>query len=218
MPDDLLRIALLASGSGSNLEAVARACLDGRVRARPVAALSNRPGALALERARRLGLPALVADHREHRSRSEHEARVLELLEPFDPQLLVLAGYMRVVTPRLIDRFEGRFRPGLPGVVNIHPADTRAYQGAHGYEFALGLLPGHPERLSETAVTVHFVDAGMDTGPVVARRAVPVLPGDGLDELRARGLAVEHALYPVSVDLYARGKLELVDGRVRVLP
>lgn len=221
---DRLRIAILASGSGSNLEAILRGCAEGRVRAAPVAVLSNVPGAFALERARRFGVPALIADHREHRTRAAHEARILELLAPFDPELLVLAGYMRIVTARLIDAFAERASRtrALPGVMNIHPADTRRYQGAHGYEFALGLLPGHPERLTETMITVHFVDSGVDTGPIIAQRPVPVLPDDTLDSLRERGLAVEHELYPECIDLYAAGELELVGGdegvRVRRRP
>jgi phosphoribosylglycinamide formyltransferase-1 len=215
---DQLRVAVLASGSGSNLEAILSGCAAGRVRATPVAVLSNVPGAFALERARRFGVPALVADHRAHRSRAAHEARVLELLAPFEPELLVLAGYMRVVTPGLIDAFAARSRRdlALPGVMNIHPADTRLYQGARGYEFALGLLPDHPERLTETKITVHFVDSGVDTGPIIAQGPVPVLPDDTLESLRERGLAVEHQLYPECIDLYATGRLELVEGRVRV--
>jgi phosphoribosylglycinamide formyltransferase-1 len=215
MADQTLRIALLASGSGSNLESVIRGCREGRVAAEPVVALSNNPGVLALERAERLGVPALVASHREHKGRAAHERRIIELIEPFEPHLLVLAGYMRIVTPVLIDFFAGRFRPGLPGVMNIHPADTRQYQGAHGYEFAMGLLDGS-ERLAETKITVHFVDAGVDTGPIIAQRPVPVRSEDTIDELRTRGLAVEHQLYPECVDLYGRGKLSIESGRVRI--
>jgi phosphoribosylglycinamide formyltransferase-1 len=211
-----LSIAVLASGSGSNLEAILEACRTGRVAARVVAVVANVPDAFALERARRCGVPAFVANHRDHASRRDHERRILELLAPHGPRLLVLAGYMRVVTPTLIDAFAGRIRPGLPGVMNIHPADTRVYQGAHGYERALGLLPGAPDRLTETAITVHFVDAGIDTGPVIARRPVPVLPDDDLDALRRRGLAVEHALYPECVDLVARGAVSVDGGVVRV--
>jgi phosphoribosylglycinamide formyltransferase-1 len=213
---DRLRIAILASGSGSNLEAVVRACLEGRVAADAVAALSNRPDALALERARRLGVPAIVADHRALPDRQSHEERIIELLEPFAPHLVVLAGYMRIVTATLIERYHGRFAAGLPGVMNIHPADTRAYQGAHGYEFALGLAKGHRDRLSETKITVHFVDSGVDTGPIIAQRTVPVLPDDTLETLRGRGLEVEHQLYPECVELYARRRLEVVGRTVRV--
>jgi phosphoribosylglycinamide formyltransferase-1 len=211
-----LRIALLASGSGSNLEAVTRGCLDGRVAARPVVALANNPSAYALERARMLDLPTLVADHREHKSRKAHEEHIIELLEPYGPQLLVLAGYMRVVTSTLIDHFAGLWRPRLPGIMNIHPADTRQYQGAHGYEFAMGLLEEAPTRLRETAITVHFVDAGVDTGPIIAQRVVPIHENDTLDDLRERGLKVEHQLYPECVDLYARGELTVETGKVLV--
>lgn len=215
MSMEKLRIALLASGSGSNLEAILSACREGRLSAEPVAVLSNNPETRALERARRYEVPALVADHRRHRRRADHDREVLRLLEPLEPQLLVLAGYMRIVTSALIAPFHGRFRPGLPGVMNIHPADTRRYQGAHGYEFALGLLPAHPERLTQTAITVHFVDPGVDTGPIIAQRPVPVRPDDTLDDLRARGLAVEHQLYPECILRYARGEISLTDDERR---
>lgn len=218
MRNQSLRIALLASGSGSNLEVILRGCKDETISATPVAVISNNPKAYALERARRFELPAIVVDHREYTSRQAHEAKMLEALEPYEPELLVLAGYMRIVTPHLIDAFNERHAPGLPGVMNIHPADTTQYQGAHGYEFALGLLPDHPERLEETKITVHFVDAGVDTGPIIAQRAVPVRPDDTLESLRDRGLAIEHQLYPECVDLYAQNKLVLIDGEVRRSP
>jgi phosphoribosylglycinamide formyltransferase 1 len=211
-----LRIAILASGSGSNLGALLEGCRDGRVAAEPVAMLSNNPEAFALERGRKAGLPALVADHRAFASREAHEAEILAQLHPYRPDCLVLAGYMRVVTATLIDAFHGRWRAGLPGVINIHPADTRQYQGVHGYEFALGLLKQSPRRLDETKITVHFVDKGMDTGPIIAQRTVPISPNDSIEELRARGLAVEHELYPECVDLYARGRVAIVGEEVKV--
>ncbi len=210
-----LPIAILASGSGSNLEAILLACREGRVAARVVAVLSNVSGVLALERARRHGVPALVADHREHSSREAHEKRILDLLAPYEPQLLVLAGYMRIVTTTLLDAFAKNLPGGLPGVINIHPADTRQYQGAHGYEFAMGILPEHSKRLEVTRITVHFVDAGVDTGPIIAQREVPVLPGDDIEALRRRGLAVEHELYSECIDLLGRGHLEIVEGKIR---
>lgn len=215
MKNHSLRFALLASGSGSNLEAILRGCEDGTVSATPVAIISNNPEAYALERARLHGIPTIVVDHRVFSSRQAHEAKTLEALEPFDPELLVLAGYMRIVTPHLIDAFHERYAPGLPGVMNIHPADTMQYQGAHGYEFALGLLREYPQRLEETKITVHFVDNGVDTGPIIAQRSFPIRPDDTLESLRERGLAVEHQLYPECVDLYARNELSINDGDVR---
>ncbi len=211
-----LRLAVFVSGGGSNLQAILDACARPQFPARVVVVVSNNRESFGLERARKAGVPALAIPHRGHAGRAAHEREILRQIEPFDPQAAALAGYMRLVTPVLIDRFFDRHR-GLPGLINIHPADTRAYQGAHGYEFAMGLLPEHPRRLSETRITVHFVDAGMDTGPIIRQAEVPVLPDDSLDSLRARGLAIEHQLYPEVIRLLAEGRLRLVDGQVEIL-
>ncbi|RLB58207.1 MAG: phosphoribosylglycinamide formyltransferase [Deltaproteobacteria bacterium] len=210
-----LRLAVFVSGSGSNLQAIIDCCRDPACPAEVVVVVSNRAGVYALERAAAAGVPALVVEHRGFMNRGEHEREILRRLEPYRPQLVVLAGYMRVVTPVLLEACRDH-RRGLPGVVNIHPADTRAYQGAHGYEFALGMLPEHPRRLEQTWITVHFVDAGVDTGPIIAQAPVPVLPGDDLDTLKQRGLAVEHRLYPEVIRLLAEGRVELKGKQVFV--
>lgn len=170
-----------------------------------------------LERARRFDVPHYVVDHRDFRSRPAHEEAILEVLEPLEPHCLLLAGYMRVVTATLIDAFHGRWQDNLPGVINIHPADTRAYQGAHGYEYALGLLEKSPQRLTETSITVHFVDKGVDTGPIIAQRPVPIRANDSLEDLKSRGLTIEHELYPDCLELYARKKVTISDGNVTIL-
>ncbi len=210
-----MRLAVLASGSGTNLQAILDACREPAFPAEVAAVASNVPGAQALARAARAGVPAVCVPHRGQPGREAHERAVLEALAPHGPcGLLVLAGYMRVLSPLVLRAFR---RPdGLPGVVNIHPADTRAYQGAHGYEFALGLVPGRPARLAETRVTVHFVDEGVDTGPIIAQRPVEVRPGDDLEALRARGLGVEHRLYPEAIRWIAEGRVRLEGGRVLV--
>lgn len=118
---------------------------------------------------------------------------------------------MRLVTSTLLDHFRS---DGRLGVLNIHPADTRAYQGTHGYEFALGLTPQSNSRLAATTISVHFVDEGMDTGPLVAQAPVVVHPDDDLEDLKARGLAVEHQLYPRVVDDVVRGRVRLEGGQV----
>ncbi|MBN2495753.1 MAG: phosphoribosylglycinamide formyltransferase [Deltaproteobacteria bacterium] len=202
MDADKLRVAVFVSGSGSNLQAILDTCAEEGFPAEVAVVVSNREDAYGLVRAREAGVPTVCVPQRGFASREAHEEEILRRLEPHRVELAVLAGYMRVVTPRLIDHFN-RLRPDGHGVVNIHPADTRAYQGAHGYEFALGMLPEHPERLSETRITVHFVDAGVDTGPIIAQRPVPVRADDGLDDLRQRGLAVEHRLYPEVIRMLA---------------
>lgn len=207
---DKLRLAVFVSGSGSNLQAILDAATLPDYPAEVAAVVSNDPDAFGLERARKAGVPALAVPHAGFASREDHEREILMELAPHRPKAVALAGYMRIVTPVLIEYFQDRER-GLPGVLNIHPADTRAYQGAHGYEFAMGMLPEHPERLTETRITVHFVDAGMDTGPIIRQATVEVRPDDGLDDLKARGLAVEHELYPEVIRLYAQGRI-LVRG------
>ena len=217
-----LRLAVFVSGSGSNFQAIAEHCRNPGYPAEVAVVVSNNTGAYALERARALGVPALVVDHRDFGSRAEHEKEILKRLKPFAPRLAVLAGYMRVVTPVLLDAFAEKMK-GLPGVVNIHPADTRAYQGIHGYEYALGLLPERPARLPRTWITVHFVDAGVDTGPIIRQEPVDVLPGDDLASLKRRGLEVEHRIYPEVIEWIATGRVGLdgkrvlIDGKPAVL-
>ncbi len=214
-PGEPLRLAVFVSGSGTNLQAILDACARRAIACQVVAVVSNREDAYGLVRARKAGVFSVAVSHRKYRSRHDHERAMLEAIAHTRPQLAVLAGYMRLVTPYFLEAFRNP-DTGLPGVVNIHPADTRAYQGTKGYEFALGLLPEHPKRLETTYVTVHFVDEGMDTGPIIAQRSVPVLPHDTLETLKERGLAVEHELYPQVLGWIADGRVRLVDGRVIV--
>jgi phosphoribosylglycinamide formyltransferase-1 len=207
---EVVDIAVFVSGSGSNMEAICAAASAGLVSVRVVAVVSDEPGASGLVRAARRGIPALAVDRRQYESRGDHERAILEALAPYAPRMAVLAGYMRMVTPVLLGYFNGE---GRLGVVNIHPADTRAYQGVHGYEFAFGLTKKGP-RLAETFITVHFVDRGMDTGPVIEQARIPVHPDDTLDQLKERGLAVEHQLLPRMVDRVARGLMRLDNNAV----
>jgi phosphoribosylglycinamide formyltransferase-1 len=175
-------LAVFASGAGTNLEALLAACADGRLPATAVGVVCNRPGAGAIARAERHGVPVLVCDHRDHAGREAHEEAILAWLRPLLPDWIALAGYMRLLSGRLLREYPGR-------VVNIHPADTRRHQGGGGYEWALR------EGLSATCVTVHHVDEGMDTGRIIAQAPVRIFPGDTLETLKERGLAVEHELY-----------------------
>jgi phosphoribosylglycinamide formyltransferase-1 len=210
--NDKLRLAVFLSGSGSNFEAIARNCAAGKIACEVVVVVSNRADAYGLVRAANYGVPTIVCDDRDYPSRPAHEAALEQALTPYSYDLIALAGYMRLLTPEFVAR---RFNPrlGLPGVVNIHPADTKAYQGVHGYEFAMGLTKKGP-RLSETKITVHFVDAGMDTGPVIAQRSVPIPSTDDLEALRQRGLAVEWEIYSEALDRIARGRVHWANGRV----
>jgi phosphoribosylglycinamide formyltransferase 1 len=208
---DKLRLAVFLSGGGSNFEAIAKNCAEGKIACQVVVVLANRPDAFGLERGKKLGIPTVCVDDRDFTGRAAHEAAVEEALAPYEFDLVVLAGYMRLLTGPFIHRHKlGKF--GLPGIINIHPADTTAYQGVHGYEFAMGLT-GKGPRLTETKVTVHFIDEGMDTGPVITQRAVPVLPEDDLDALKKRGLEIEWELYSQVLDAIGRGKVRRAADR-----
>jgi len=211
---DKLKLVVFLSGGGSNFEAIARNCVTGAIPCEVVAVVSNRPDAFGLERAAKYGVPAISVDDRAFPSREAHEQAVDRELAAYEYDLIVLAGYMRMITGDFIAR-HSRNRLGLPGIINIHPADTAAYQGTHGYEFAMGLTQKGP-RLTETVITVHFIDAGMDSGPVIAQRTVPILPEDGLDAVRERGLAVEWELYSEVLKKIAQGKVRLEGRRVIV--
>jgi phosphoribosylglycinamide formyltransferase 1 len=171
------RIGVLVSGEGTNLQALIDAGL-------PIACVaSNKPGARALERAERAGIETEVFDAADYPSRDERDSTLAEWLEGHGVDLVVCAGYMHLLRPPFFDRFAGR-------IVNTHSAPLPAFPGAHPIEDVLAA--GVPE----TAATVHYVDEGMDTGPVIAAERVPVLPDDTVDTLRARVQAVEHRLLP----------------------
>lgn len=211
---DKLRLAVFLSGGGSNFEAIAKNCATGAIPCEVVVVVSNVPDAYGLVRAKKYGLPTIACDHRLFASRAEHEAALQRELAPYQFDFIVLAGWMRLLTGPFIEaRYNHRF--GLPGIVNIHPADTKQYQGAHGYEFAMGLTKKGP-RLTETKITVHFIDAGMDTGPVIAERVIPIRPDDNIDTLRERGLTAEWELYSQVLAQLARGQVRLENGRVRI--
>jgi phosphoribosylglycinamide formyltransferase 1 len=180
------RIGVLVSGEGTNLQALIDAGL-------PVACVaSNRPGVRALERAQRAGIDTAVFDAADYPSREDRDAALAEWLDAQGIDLVVCAGYMHLLRRPIFDRFAGR-------IVNTHSAPLPAFPGAHPIEDVLAA--GVPE----TAATVHYVDEGMDTGPVIAAEPVPVLPDDTVDTLRARVQAVEHRLLPEVVrELCAR--------------
>ena len=181
------RLAVLLSGRGSNFEAIADAVESGRIENAEIAAVISDVGeAPGLARARQRGLPAHAVDRRETPGRAERERRMLDILERVRPDLICLAGYMRVLSPAFVAKYRGR-------ILNIHPALLPAYPGLHAQRQALE----GGEKLS--GCTVHFVDEGTDTGPIVLQRTVPVLPGDTEETLAARILEQEHIAYPQAI-------------------
>jgi phosphoribosylglycinamide formyltransferase-1 len=196
------RLGVLISGSGTNLQAIIDCAERGELHAEVVCVISNKAEAFGLERARKHGIAAIHLDHRSFSGRSEYDAALVKTLQGLDVDLVVLAGFMRIVTPVLLDAFPNR-------VMNIHPALLPAFPGLDAQKQALE----YGAKLS--GCTVHFVDAGTDTGPIILQSAVPVEEGDSVESLSKRIHHEEHKLYPAAIRLFAEGRLK-VEGR-RVL-
>ena len=202
MSDDRLRVAVLASGRGSNLGAILESCKREEFPARVVVVVSDREHAAALERARREGVEAIFLDPKAHGDRAAYDGALTETLERYRPGLVCLAGFMRLLGSAFVRRWSGR-------LLNVHPSLLPSFPGLHPHRQALAY------GVKVSGATVHFVDDGVDTGPVVLQAGVPVRPDDTEDSLSARILAEEHRLYPEAIRLFAEGRL-VVDGR-RVL-
>ncbi|OGK83730.1 MAG: phosphoribosylglycinamide formyltransferase [Candidatus Rokubacteria bacterium GWC2_70_16] len=205
MPEVLrIRVGVLASGRGSNLRAILGAVEAGRMRAEVVVVVSDRAGAGALGIARDHGVEALFVDPGQHPGREAYDKVLAAALEERGVGLVCLAGFMRILSPGFVRHFEGR-------LLNIHPALLPAFPGLHAQRQALV----HGVRIS--GATVHFVDEGVDTGPIVLQAAVPVHPDDTEASLSDRILAEEHRIYPEAIRLFAEGRLRLEGRRVRIV-
>jgi phosphoribosylglycinamide formyltransferase-1 len=194
-----MRIAVFASGSGSNFQALAEAIRRDGIPAAIDLVICDKPSAYVLERAKSFGIDTFVFRPKDYPSREAYEAKILEELNRRGIDLIVLAGYMRLVTSVLVEPYYGR-------MINIHPALLPAFPGTNGIRQALDY------GVKITGVTVHFVDGGMDTGPIIAQQAVEVEPGDTEETLAARVHAAEHQLLPRVVRWIAEGRVRL-DGR-----
>jgi len=191
-----LRLAVLISGRGSNLQAIVDAIAAGRLMAQVAQVLSNRPGAAGLDVAAAAGLPTAVVDHRQYPDRAAFERALVVALDAARPDLLVLAGFMRVLTADFVQRYRGR-------LINIHPSLLPAFAGldTHARALAAGA--------TEHGASVHFVTAAVDGGPLIAQTRVPVMADDTPDTLARRVLCAEHRLYPQVIGWYAAGRLVL---------
>ncbi|HWP66646.1 MAG TPA: phosphoribosylglycinamide formyltransferase [Candidatus Limnocylindria bacterium] len=198
-----MRLGVLVSGRGSNLEAILAAVAEGRLTCEPALVLSNRADARALEIARGRGVATTVIDHRAHASREAFDAAVLAALRAAGIELLALAGFDRVLTPVVLDAFPER-------VYNVHPALLPAFKGLHAQRQALE----YGVRI--TGATVHLVDQHVDHGPIVLQAAVAVAPDDTEASLAARILAVEHAIFPAALQLCVEGRVRIVGRRVTI--
>ena len=202
-----LRLGILASGRGSNLQAIINAVEAGSLHARIALVLSNKREAQALERARRHGLPEVFLDPAPFAgrpdSREAYDHAVLDALQKHDVELVLLAGYMRIVTPVLIHAYSNR-------IMNIHPSLLPAFPGLDVQHKALDW------GVKLAGCTVHFVTDKVDEGPIIIQAAVPVLEGDTADTLSARILTEEHTIYPKAVQLYVEGRLRVEGRQVRI--
>jgi phosphoribosylglycinamide formyltransferase-1 len=198
----LARIAVLISGRGSNLGALLEAAAAGAIRGAVTQVIANRPEAGGLELARRHGVACTVIDHTTHPSRDAFDAALAQAVDASEPDLVVLAGFMRVLGTPFVRRYEGR-------MLNIHPSLLPLYPGLRTHARALA------DGVKVHGCTVHFVTPDVDVGPIVAQGVVPVHPDDDEARLAARVLAVEHRLLPLAVGWFCRGVIALVYERVR---
>jgi phosphoribosylglycinamide formyltransferase 1 len=206
-----MRVAVLASGGGTNLQALLDAAAAGRIDARIAVVLSNVPGAGALERARLAGVATELLPSKGVADRAAYDAALVERLSAHRPDLVCLAGYMRLLGPSFLRAFGPTAATrGCPRVMNIHPGLLPSFPGLHAQRQALA----YGARFA--GCTVHFVDEGTDTGPIIAQAVVPVLEDDVEESLAARILAEEHRLYPRAVGWFAQGRLSLDGRRVKV--
>lgn len=200
----MLKVGVLASGRGTNLQAILDACARGEIPARVAVVVSDNPDAPALERARRAGVPAVFVDPRGRKKR-EFEAEISRILKEHGVELVCLAGYMRVLGRSFLQEWEGR-------VLNIHPSLLPAFPGLEAQRQAWEY------GVKVAGCTVHFVVPEVDAGPIVLQAAVPVLGDDTPETLASRILEQEHRIYPEAIRLYAEGRLRIEGRRVIILP
>lgn len=193
------RVVVLLSGRGSNFKAL----LEANLPVEFTAAISNRPDAAGLDYARARGIPTVALDHKNFASREAFDEALIAEIDKAGADLIVLAGYMRILTKAFVERYAGR-------LINIHPSLLPMFPGLRTHESALA------EGVKIHGCTVHFVTAELDHGPIIIQAAVPVMPGDTPATLAARVLEQEHRIYPQAVRWIAEGKLVISDGRVNV--
>ncbi len=198
------RIAVLASGQGTNLEAILEAVAADKIAGEVVLVLSDRGDARALERARRRNISAKFVDPRRYANREEYDRALVGELNEKKAELVVLAGYMRLLSPYFVEQYPLK-------IINIHPSLLPSFAGTDGIGDAIAY------GVKITGCTVHFVDENLDSGPVILQEAVPVIQGDSAKTLRQRIHAAEHRLYPTAIDLFCRDKLKVEERRCFVV-
>jgi phosphoribosylglycinamide formyltransferase-1 len=205
-----LQVGVLASGSGTNLQAIIDRAADGRLDAEAVIVISDVAEAFALERARKAGIHAAFINPRDFPERDAFNRAVIAKLRDHGAELVALAGYLRITSDEFVDAFAGR-------IMNIHPSLIPAFcgKGMHGLRVHQAALDCG---VKITGCTVHFVTKEVDAGPIIVQRAVPVMDDDTAETLSARVLEQEHEAYSEAIQLFAEGRLRIAGRRVRVLP
>ncbi len=198
-------IVSLISGRGSNFEAIYKAAKAKLWDVRFTGLITNQPEAKGLEFAKSVGIPTAVINHRDYPSREAFDGALMQQIDAFGADLVVLAGFMRILTPGFIKHYEGR-------MMNIHPSLLPRFPGLHTHERALE----SGDRVH--GATVHFVSAGVDEGPIICQSEIPVLATDTPSELAARVLKTEHQIYPLAVEWFIQGRLQIAGNRVSVDP
>jgi phosphoribosylglycinamide formyltransferase-1 len=194
------RVVILISGSGSNMVTIVDEIRDGKIDADIAAVICNEPEAAGIQKARDRDIPVTVIDHRQFTSRDEFDLGLMRAIEEAEADLVVLAGFMRILTPDFVRRYEGR-------MLNIHPSLLPKYQGLHTHKRAIDAGDSHH------GVTVHFVTEVLDDGPNVIQAVVPVLDGDDVTSLQKRVQLQEHVIYPIAVKWFVEGRLTMQNGK-----
>ncbi len=197
------RLVILISGSGSNLQAFIDAIARSELNAQIVAVISNKADAFGLQRATNANIPTATIDHKQFESREAFDAQLRAHVESYAPDLVVLAGFMRILTPVFLRPFIGR-------LINIHPSLLPKYPGLHTHQRALEAGD------TEAGVTVHFVTEELDGGPAIIQASVPILAGDDAAAIAARVLIEEHRIYPLAAQWFAEGRLQLRNKRAEL--
>lgn len=193
------RLVILISGSGSNLQAFIDAIARGELNARIAAVISNKPDAFGLQRATNANIPTEIIDHKQFASREAFDAELRARVDNYRPDLIVLAGFMRILTPIFL-------RPFIGKLINIHPSLLPKYPGLHTHQRALDAGD------TDAGATVHFVTEELDGGPAILQASVPILAGDNAAAIAARVLTAEHRIYPLAAQWFAEGRLQLRDN------
>ncbi len=205
MPIPKLPIVILISGSGSNLQAIIDAAENNALPVEIRAVISNRPEAMGLQRASRAGLRTEVVDHTQYENRAAFDTALAACIDQFEPRLVVLAGFMRLLTDELVNRHLGR-------MMNIHPSLLPMFKGLNTHARALAAF--HRGEITEHGASVHFVTPELDGGPVIIQARVPIETDDTPESLATRVLSVEHKIYPLAIRWFAEGRLRLQSNKV----